>query len=905
MPIEVEGPDGAVIEFPDGTDDATMQKAMAAEYGAPKRAPVTPAADKPLTRDQAKTILNRERSNLEKQLTGLSANQRKVGLDKFFNDPRMQPIIRAASTSVRDEPRSKQPHVRQNDRIRRTVLSAFPTVKPIIDFMSDDTLASTASATARNLFGLPERAASLISGRPLEEVQEETDAEMGRSMTGNVLGTILGATAGGAGAGALVRGAGNRIAASGAPKLIRQVGSMTHRAATLKKGHAARNAAKIIAAGGAGGAAQAAGEGKDVSEGFGYGAAGAGTVVGLGKAAGYLLRPVADFLRLSDAGDYLRRFTTASPDEIQANVARIRETGAEPTLYEVLPLEDRNKLGAQILARTSPTSERTAQAVGRRVERMGQELGRTTRQTTGGARQRALQAMQRDFEAAADGRVPLDRGVLPAGPGADVSPAAMERFAKGEANARMDPFDDQELFDTIDDLLPQHPVQLMDNTGNATGQVQMEIDDRPVMEMIRRRAKLVFGKRSDNPSGGITGRNVSALLSELRDYAAKGNPDSDVAASAVQHIEDVLEERAPQFLAANDTKRAAFAARMRAKEGMAEGSRTRTEAEIAEPTQRTENAYQTAEGATGRLLGQSNVLGRDFAGTPTDVLQRAAQIAQDGTTQAALRANLGDEAAEAIIAQARQQVEGARRLAAVAREKGNSDEGNFDPSAAVSALLAVAPSTMAITKASAISRLMQMTVIPQSRANQIVDLLFSGDPAATNRAVQMLGTSGIGRRFLGDLTGSIAIGSTIGAEAASDGTEQPSGGLIPSAEAAETMVDPETGELMGVVTDEQSTPEEEIPDERPYGRAVIEGLFPGVEVTDDLRDPNSELGRANPDSWHVNSDGAVDVRPIPGMTFDEFIAEIEDAGYEIVEAIDEVNNPSGHATGPHWHVVLA
>jgi len=44
MPIEVEAPDGSVVEFPDGTDDATMARAMQQTYGAPKRStpPRTP-----------------------------------------------------------------------------------------------------------------------------------------------------------------------------------------------------------------------------------------------------------------------------------------------------------------------------------------------------------------------------------------------------------------------------------------------------------------------------------------------------------------------------------------------------------------------------------------------------------------------------------------------------------------------------------------------------------------------------------------------------------------------------------------------------------------------------------------------------------------------------------------------
>lgn len=75
-------------------------------------------------------------------------------------------------------------------------------------------------------------------------------------------------------------------------------------------------------------------------------------------------------------------------------------------------------------------------------------------------------------------------------------------------------------------------------------------------------------------------------------------------------------------------------------------------------------------------------------------------------------------------------------------------------------------------------------------------------------------------------------------------------------------------------------------------------------VTDWKRDPNSALGKKNPKSWHVQSAAAVDLRPIKGMTFDQAVQAYKDRGYAIVEAIDEVKNPSGHATGPHWHIVI-
>jgi hypothetical protein len=40
------------------------------------------------------------------------------------------------------------------------------------------------------------------------------------------------------------------------------------------------------------------------------------------------------------------------------------------------------------------------------------------------------------------------------------------------------------------------------------------------------------------------------------------------------------------------------------------------------------------------------------------------------------------------------------------------------------------------------------------------------------------------------------------------------------------------------------------------------------------------------------------------VTFKEYIAGIKNAGYKIIEARDEVKNPSRNATGPHWHVVI-
>ena len=87
---------------------------------------------------------------------------------------------------------------------------------------------------------------------------------------------------------------------------------------------------------------------------------------------------------------------------------------------------------------------------------------------------------------------------------------------------------------------------------------------------------------------------------------------------------------------------------------------------------------------------------------------------------------------------------------------------------------------------------------------------------------------------------------------------------------------------------------------RPVGNgvSVIKSLFPKAQVTSGYRPGGRK------ESWHTQSKGAVDIAPIPGMTFDQYVQKVRGAGYNIIEAIDEVNHPSKWSTGPHWHIVI-
>lgn len=89
------------------------------------------------------------------------------------------------------------------------------------------------------------------------------------------------------------------------------------------------------------------------------------------------------------------------------------------------------------------------------------------------------------------------------------------------------------------------------------------------------------------------------------------------------------------------------------------------------------------------------------------------------------------------------------------------------------------------------------------------------------------------------------------------------------------------------------------------GGAIVRSLFPQARVTSTYRAPDHPLSKANPKSWHTKSHAAVDVAPIKGMTFAQYVQSFEKAGFRVLEAKNEVGEGrSAHATGDHWHIVL-
>jgi len=334
-------------------------------------------------------------------------------------------------------------------------------------------------------------------------------------------------------------------------------------------------------------------------------------------------------------------------------------------------------------------------------------------------------------------------------------------------------------------------------------------------------------------------------------------------------------------------------------EGMAEGARTRLYEDIPATTgaaaQDVCNAFNTDAGTAGRALGQQNQLERSFSGTPNEALRLTEDIAQSQRTQAALAQNLGQEPADTVAAAARQQQQGMQNIAQAARVQVDAPEDSLPMVGR--AVLALSPSALPGTKIWGLNWLVNAIGLPEPAARQIVDRVFSQDPQVVEQTLRFLrDRTDYGETFMRELLTGITAGQQ-GARAAEFMT-------TPQGAPAEVLAEPEAAAEPVM---EEAAPVDgetvEIP-EFENGVDVVSFLWPEARITDHMRDPNSPLGRKNPFSAHIATNRAVDVAPIPGVTFEEFVQSFEDAGFMVKYARDEVNNPTSHATGPHWHIEL-
>lgn len=749
--------------------------------------------------------------------------------------------------------------------------------------------------------------------RNMRAIRKGQDKAYEKDKAAYAVGGVSGALGGGAALVRGVQGTGNVL--SRIP-MLEKVGKAIAGSQTLVKGEKVKNLAKLAGTGavvGAGESAVRGGDAVDIAQSAGIGAAAAPVASAAVKGLGYITRPVVDLLSKSNYGQILRRITTATDEEIQAKylAEKAARNGAEPTLFEILPKGDRDRISKMIGGTDPKVQEQAAEAIQQRARNVEGEMLNSVDEAVAPQVGKIQQSFADDLAASRGSGTPTPPEEALASQ-ATKSPLDMEIMRSQESGNIMQPFDDTPAYNSVEELFPSVPEL------QADGSVKYVVSDPEVAALIKGVAGSLRLTGND-PGNNITVNNLTKILRNLKKKVARGNVDDDAAQRAINHIDDIFAQDHPDAAAALAKMNEAFAGRSRTLSGFDEGKLSRTREQFRGDKQEGINIYDTPEGAAGRTLGQTAALRESFSGTPQDAMSGVGQLAENTGLQKAVAENIDAAAAEKLTQAARAQESGLRALGE-ARKAADRKTEEADVTALGDALLAFNPASFPLTRMAAVARLIKIPTLGEKKATVLVDLLFSQDPAKISRGIALLDSVGRqGRQALADM--SVGI---LGASQAV--TKWPTEADYAANDAANPM--PVEGEgavdysqmsdeelmqqLQGGDVDPTTLSDEELMQqlsggqgEAPYGAQVISAVFPEAVITDAERDPNSALGQANPDSYHVQGDGAVDVRPIPGVTFEEFIGKLKSEGYEIIEAIDEVNNPSGHATGPHWHVVFA
>jgi hypothetical protein len=903
--------------------DPKLLAQLNASLAPPK--PKTKPAARPVTAERRRIAfdaLKAAQAEFERGFPSMTPAQRKKAMTLFLANPKIkqlrmeadlvpladkeQEIKRVARRRVAQEaPKPAKPNTLSR------AISMLPGGRLTQFILGTEQGQALQAGAEKGAFNLPVRARSAVNylggllsgnGRSYEDEfaisTEENRIKRDKAPITAFAGELLGAVGSGGGAGGLVRAGGTALAKV-APRAGNAIAGLTR----LEQGKHVANIGKAVTAGAAGGAAQALGEGEDVSTGATIGAIAGPAALGGIKLTEWLSRPVRDFFRVSTSGDILRRFTNDTPEAIAARADDFRQrSGTEPTLFEVLNGEDRQNIVGLVKRLPGSSRERATEKVQARVAAMPRELTEGVERVTAGQQRFMARSIALDLAAARGAAGKPTREEIALAQRAVRDPTEMEMVRRTTTRSIMQPFDDRQAYETLDELMPTEQVL----EGST---VVDKISDPEVASFIRSAA----GVRRMSPDG-LTIRDVSDIISDLRNTVGKGGIEGNTAQRAVNHLEDLMQRDHPDAAEAMLRMRESFAGRSRMMEGISEGRRTRLRENVpvtdAGKALNVRNVYDTSEGAAGRTIGQRSEILDAFGGTPNQAVARAGEIADSPLMQEAINRNLGSEAGQQISQISAAQAESLRRLGALRRGvQGENNEADAGDIVMTTALLS--PTSLIRTKAQALESIMRvLSGIPEGRANALVDMLFSQDAAMTQKGLSLLRSAGE-RGRLAAQDAAIAIASGAQAQSGYAALENRNTAITQQIQATEKPIVEESVSEPGEVTDPEllaalnATINTEQPQYEHYGRAVIEGLFPEAVITEDFRDASSKLGRANPDSHHIHGDGAVDIRPIPGMTFDQFIQQIEDAGYHIIEAMDETeSNKSGHATGNHWHVVF-
>ena len=851
---QIDGPPGAsddavraqvLKQFPDAAG-STAPSAPAPRPAAPK-----PAAKPALAPNKAASVYSTYRNALAKRAAALGPEMQQRALERFDTDPRMQQLrAQAGLAPVVTRKQEIQQIARRNVERRDAAKASYEFFSTPESRIKD---AARGAAASESFFNLPTAIrggvsylGDVLTGREhdlkksLDIAQAENDYARSRAPGTALIADIPFVLAGG---GALAKGglklAGNL--ASRGTKIAQKAGNILQEVLTIRKGQTATNAAKIVGAGAAFGGTQAASQGKDILEGTAVGGVGAGVLIGGAKALNSLVvRPVSDLLRTTTGKAILRRYIQTPIEDIQrlASEWKSKNPGIkrEPTIYEVLPLEDRESVKRFLQRSPAPVRESAAAQVNQRAQEIGPDIADVTSTIIAPAQKKRVGQIATDLAASRDGPGSLATPEeLALAEKASRAPLDMRLVRKAEARNIMAPHDNKTAYEDITDLYPQHP-----ETGKD-GTIQMVPDDHEIIATIRNAAGALRLKKD------IKIGDVTRIMSKLSKKAYAGD---DLAAQALNHIEDILARDHPDVAPAIETMRATNAARRRVEEGMAEGARTRLRENV--PSNDTnaraiENAYGTPEGATGRALGQAAQLEQSVLASPNDSLRAIEDIANNPTTQTAISRNLGGNEGQQIAQAAQSQAESARRLLGLKKEATGDERASLQGT--MQALLSLSPGAMIGTRLRGFKALGSFfNGYPEGRAQTIVDALFSRNPTKVAKALKWFNNQGdAGQQAIAALRNSLVAGGVV-APAANKALSQPD-------------TTPEVPDIPAQLTDAPPTEEQPIEPDSPYS-AQLQDIYDNespelLDLVDRV-----EQQESGGDQSAVSSAGAVGVMQV-------------------------------------------
>lgn len=781
----IKAPNGKTyqIDGPPGASDDVVRAQVLKQFpdaaGSPAPAAPAPAANKGpmfpgLTSQKAMQTYTTAREALQKRIAALPPEAQAKGLRRFDSDPRMQAIRQAAGLAPL---RTRQEEI--SDIARRNLAEREAKRKAAGFAPTSDREASVGAGTARNFFfSAPEyieaAARHYLPGgqsqgkdftEELNIVRAENDLQMGRDTKGNVVGTVVGALGTGGPVGGLVKSGAARLSASGAP-IVAKAGNILQNLVTLKKGQKAANIAKIAVAGAAGGGAQALGEGSDVGQGALYGAAAPLALVGGAKGLQGVLKISRQATRRFSPSitKAIQEVVKESPDALAARHAQISgQVGENVPLVAALNDQDFDAVSKRLL-KTSPDAVRVAKG----------HVGKYIR----GFMDRMLQHVN-------------NAGKL--GDAQNTSIGELAQLRTDTADDIMRPIANQQIDLTqlpLDDLERQMTRQIGGRIAGLAPKINEALKDLHPDDLagMGLDASDIAAARKLMTDWGM-GKPVTATVKEMDSLrralnAAGGssqasNPANAMAfRNAAKAIADhVSKETGGVYGQMVDT----YAAHSRMMEGFETAAAGKRLTDIADDNLR--NNLRTAEGRVGMKAGELFRQREAVTGRPSQAISAAKDFAAQGrlTRPASLEPgaaqpgtvteNLGDQAAAGLAdaSQGETQVLGRMLDTEKLHALTKNEDGALSPEEiAYGAMLS---GSMALTKArfasNILNKILGSNKFSPKVAENLADMLYSGDSALTQKAMNALRKVGYTDQAISKMmSNALAIGIVGGGEGA-------------------------------------------------------------------------------------------------------------------------------------------